>query len=827
MNKTIKFKRGTAQEWLGSAVPSGIILSLGEPGFEKDTGKLKIGDGFTPWAQLPYVNPSEDESLFENLKDVLLPGSGIFLNKNQNDNTITIHSTGLAQIFASGTGISVHKNTIISNATSLNATGTLVARDTNNSFEIHDIFTDNLSLNTTNGLLQQNIDLAVGQISWNTDEGTIDYGLNIADKNISHHIGQELFYRVHNNTGNTIYGGMVVYASGAPIGHKLQIAPFIANGSVREIRVLGIALSNIENGADGYVTHFGYIKKIDTTATDPTPYSNENENWSVGDILYADPFFAGKLTKIEPKHSISIAIVTEIHKNNGRLFVRPTSYGHLSDNHDVNLNTINNGDFLQYNADSDSWVGSQSGNFSILTVENNPVITGLNHIHGIANANGVNQFNFGINENIRFSGINGIGINFDSNTKTIAISGSTGGGSDYSPGYGIDITNDNTISVADNFVKLTGNQDIYGIKTFNSYTRTLAYETPSALSHIAVFNESISPGLTPGFIQSMSPQNFKIAIDLNEVENTRLSTWPGSNNLTVLGNIANFNATNIFSTNITSNNINTTEFLANNINVGNGSILINKNSISTNNNLLNLTSNNTINLNSINTSIFSNNGSINIANTGQNIGYVNIGSNNTEINLIGLWRRNGVEITSSADELNLLDGAASAVITFGKAAIYDILGSLRANKFVVPGRNSPEYFLKANGTTGRLLPGNGISITPSFTAGDTSYIISLTGVVPEGVVINDIVYSTGIQSIGGYKTFESGITVKNTGIFNDINVSGTLNLSNSIKLKIEEENMVFYNTSNSGIMSVRQSGVFIDYAEISTLEQSMIYGGQF
>jgi len=826
MNKTIKFKRGTSQEWLGSAVPSGIVLSLGEPGFEKDTGKLKIGDGVTPWAQLPYINPSEDESLFENLKDVLLPGSGIFLNTNENDNTITIHSTGIAEIFASGTGISVYKNTIISNATPLNTTGTIVARDSENSFKIHDISIDNLSLNTENGLLEQNIDLAVGQISWNTDEGTIDYGLNITDKNISHHIGQELFYRVHNNTGNTIYGGMVVYASGEPIGHKLQIAPFIADGNIREIRVLGVALSNISNGEDGYVTHFGYIKKINTVASDPTPYSNENENWSIGDILYADPSSPGKLTNIEPKHSISIAIVTEVHQNNGRLFVRPTSYEHLSDNHDVDLNNLSNGDFLQYDENSASWIASQSGNFSTLTVNNNPVVTGLNHTHGIANANGTNQFTFGINENVRFSGINGIGINFDANTKTIAISGSSGGGANYNPGYGIDITND-TISVTDEFVRLTGNQDIHGIKTFNGYTRTLAYETQSALSHIAVFDENTSPGTTPGFIQSISPQNFKTALNLDNVDNIRLSTWAGSNNITILGPITDFNATNILSSNISSNNITSNVINSNNININNGTVLLDANGISTNGNLLNFISNNTINFSSINTSIMSNNGSISIFNSGQDIGYVNIGSANTEINLIGVWRRDGVAITASANELNLLDGANPATIAFNRAAIYGINGNLHANGFFVPGRNSPEYFLKANGSTGRLLQGNGISITPTGTAGESSYIISLTGIVPEGVIVNDIVYSTGIQSITGHKTFESGITVNNTGILNDINISGTINLANNIEIKIENENMNFYNTTNSGIMSIRQSGVFIDYAEISILEQSMIYGGQF
>ena len=47
-----QFKRGTAQRW----IEVNPVLRQGEPGFEYDTGKLKIGDGFTPWLALPYIN---------------------------------------------------------------------------------------------------------------------------------------------------------------------------------------------------------------------------------------------------------------------------------------------------------------------------------------------------------------------------------------------------------------------------------------------------------------------------------------------------------------------------------------------------------------------------------------------------------------------------------------------------------------------------------------------------------------------------------------------------------------------------------------------------
>ena len=48
----IQIRRGTSQEW-SCANPT---LAQGEPGFENDTGKFKIGDGTSPWNDLPYVS---------------------------------------------------------------------------------------------------------------------------------------------------------------------------------------------------------------------------------------------------------------------------------------------------------------------------------------------------------------------------------------------------------------------------------------------------------------------------------------------------------------------------------------------------------------------------------------------------------------------------------------------------------------------------------------------------------------------------------------------------------------------------------------------------
>lgn len=52
MANRLQLRRGTAAEW--AAVNP--VLGDGEPGVEKDTGKIKVGDGVTPWTGRPYAS---------------------------------------------------------------------------------------------------------------------------------------------------------------------------------------------------------------------------------------------------------------------------------------------------------------------------------------------------------------------------------------------------------------------------------------------------------------------------------------------------------------------------------------------------------------------------------------------------------------------------------------------------------------------------------------------------------------------------------------------------------------------------------------------------
>lgn len=51
ISTTFRLKRGLAAKWQ----ELNLVLDPGEPGFELDTYRLKIGDGQTAWNDLPYI----------------------------------------------------------------------------------------------------------------------------------------------------------------------------------------------------------------------------------------------------------------------------------------------------------------------------------------------------------------------------------------------------------------------------------------------------------------------------------------------------------------------------------------------------------------------------------------------------------------------------------------------------------------------------------------------------------------------------------------------------------------------------------------------------
>jgi hypothetical protein len=95
----IQLKRGTSSRW----IELNPLLTKGEPGYETDTGKLKIGDGISYWIDLPYFANVSSSINNEDIQDVIgdgffVGGNGISLNYNDNANTLTIDNAAAAAV---------------------------------------------------------------------------------------------------------------------------------------------------------------------------------------------------------------------------------------------------------------------------------------------------------------------------------------------------------------------------------------------------------------------------------------------------------------------------------------------------------------------------------------------------------------------------------------------------------------------------------------------------------------------------------------------------------------------------------------------------------
>lgn len=172
---------------------------------------------------------------------------------------------------------------------------------------------DRLSFDTVN----VDTDPTEGELTWDTVEKTLSLGLNGGEVVLQ--IGQETYFRVRNNTGNTLANGTAVSFSGV-IGASgiLTVAPFIADNTQTSDYFMGVTTENISNGEDGLVTVFGKVRGIDTSA------------YAVGDILYASTTVAGGFTNVmpeSPNNIVSIAVVLSSGVN-GIIFVRPQNLDH-------------------------------------------------------------------------------------------------------------------------------------------------------------------------------------------------------------------------------------------------------------------------------------------------------------------------------------------------------------------------------------------------------------------------------------------------------------------------------------------------------------------
>ncbi len=195
-----------------------------------------------------------------------------------------------------------------------------------------------IQLKTTGG----NADTA-GELAWNADDQTLDVakgGGTVLQ------VGQEMSFLVHNDTAGTINEGTgVMYAGTYGASGQLKVAPMLANGTLPGHVFLGVMTETVTAGNDGFVTTFGKVRGINTSA------------FPVDSILYCDPAVPGGFVTTEPDGpNLKLPVAAVIHSgNNGTIFVRVATGQFLSDCHDVEISAPTEGDVLTWDDIQNRW----------------------------------------------------------------------------------------------------------------------------------------------------------------------------------------------------------------------------------------------------------------------------------------------------------------------------------------------------------------------------------------------------------------------------------------------------------------------------------------
>ena len=182
---------------------------------------------------------------------------------------------------------------------------------------------------------------AQGRTFWDAGNGTSSTYLN-ADVTLQN--GQEIVTLVYNGTGSTITNGSVVAVAGAQ-GQRPSVVLADADTESTSASTLGIATQDIPNGTEGFVTSFGFIRGIDTSA------------FTAGDPIYLSQT-AGQFTAtrpLAPAHTVFLGWVIKVNASSGEVFVHISNGWELSELHDVRITSPVGGNLLAYDQTNSYW----------------------------------------------------------------------------------------------------------------------------------------------------------------------------------------------------------------------------------------------------------------------------------------------------------------------------------------------------------------------------------------------------------------------------------------------------------------------------------------
>lgn len=203
----------------------------------------------------------------------------------------------------------------------------------------------------------------VAKLSWNNDDGTLEFGLK--GGNVTLQIGQEQVLYVFNDSDGPLTDGQVVYISGSQ-GNRPAVKLASASAELTSANTIGVVTESIAYRSTGFITLTGLVRNFDTSA-----YPEGTQLW-----LSTTPGQFTSTKPTAPAHGVAIGWVTRQHAQVGSLLIHVQNGYELDELHNVIVSNPTAGQLLGYN-------GSVWQNTSVVGYTGSRGYTGSQGIQGV------------------------------------------------------------------------------------------------------------------------------------------------------------------------------------------------------------------------------------------------------------------------------------------------------------------------------------------------------------------------------------------------------------------------------------------------------------
>ena len=225
----VKFqlRRDTAANWTAA----NTVLDLGEPGFETDTRKLKIGDGATPWNSLDYTIIQDFAELSNT--PTTLAGYGITDAASSSDAGLAQTALQPGDAFDVKGSVFGDDSTLLVDAVNNIFTGNLTGNVTGQVSDISNFTSDNLTQGSTNLYYTDTAARAAVSVTDSGGDGSLAYDNGTGVFTYTGPSAAEVRAHFSAGTGVTITNGEVAIGQGIGTGSSPTFANITTSGYLR------------------------------------------------------------------------------------------------------------------------------------------------------------------------------------------------------------------------------------------------------------------------------------------------------------------------------------------------------------------------------------------------------------------------------------------------------------------------------------------------------------------------------------------------------------------------------------------------------------------